>query len=147
MTSAPRCATSSTDEFADLAAAFNDMSRSLQTKQELLEHEQQEHQRLLLTIMPPPVAKRYRQGEQTISEDHQDVAVVFADIVGFDDYASGLDSATSLAELNELFRQFDEAAERVGVERVRTLAERVPRQLRADHAPGRQRAACARLRP
>ena len=70
--------------------------------------------------MPPTVAKRYRQGEQTISEDHQDVAVVFADIVGFDDYASGLDSATSLAELNELFRQFDEAAERVGVERVRT---------------------------
>jgi class 3 adenylate cyclase len=113
-------ATSSTDEFADLAGAFNEMSRSLQTKQELLEHEQQEHQRLLLTIMPPTVAKRYREGEQTISEDHQDVAVVFADIVGFDDYASGLDSATSLAELNELFRQFDEAAERVGVERVRT---------------------------
>ena len=111
---------SSTDEFADLASAFNEMSRSLQTKQELLDHEQQEHQRLLLTIMPPTVARRYRQGEQTISEDHQDVAVVFADIVGFDDYASGLDSVTSLAELNELFRQFDEAAERVGVERVRT---------------------------
>ena len=112
---------SSTDEFADLAVAFNDMSRSLQTKQELLEAEQAEHQRLLLTMMPETVAQRYRQGEQTISQDHQDVAVVFADIVGFDDYASGLDSATSLAQLNDLVRQFDEAAEQIGVERVRTL--------------------------
>ena len=120
-TSAPRSPSSSTDEFADLAAAFNDMSRSLQTKQELLEAEQAENERLLLTMMPETVAQRYRQGEQTISEDHQDVAVVFADIVGFDDYAGDLDSATSLAQLNELVRQFDEAAEQIGVERVRTL--------------------------
>ena len=112
---------SSTDEFADLAVAFNDMSRSLQTKQELLEAEQAEHQRLLLTMMPETVAQRYRQGEQTIAQDHQDVAVVFADIVGFDDYAGGLDSASSLAELNEIVRQFDDAAEQIGVERVRTL--------------------------
>ncbi len=112
---------SSTDEFADLAVAFNDMSRSLQTKQELLEAEQAEHQRLLLTMMPEAVAQRYRQGEQTIAQDHQDVAVVFADIVGFDDYAGGMDSASSLAELNEIVRQFDDAAEQIGVERVRTL--------------------------
>ena len=112
---------SSTDEFADLAVAFNDMSRSLQTKQELLEAEQAEHQRLLLTMMPEAVAQRYQQGEQTIAQDHQDVAVVFADIVGFDDYAGGMDSASSLAELNEIVRQFDDAAEQIGVERVRTL--------------------------
>jgi class 3 adenylate cyclase len=114
-------ASSSTDEFADLASAFNDMSRSLQTKQELLEAEQAEHQRLLLTMMPEPVAQRYRKGEQTISQDHADVAVVFADIAGFDEYAAGLDSAASLAQLNDLVREFDEAAERIGVERVRTL--------------------------
>lgn len=112
---------SSTDEFADLAGAFNDMSRSLQTKQELLEAEQREHERLLLTMMPESVAQRYRQGEETISQDHHDVAVVFADIVGFDEHASRLDSATALAQLNDIVRQFDEAAERVGVERVRTL--------------------------
>ncbi len=111
---------SSTDEFADLAAAFNDMSRSLQTKQELLEAQQQANERLLLTMMPADVAQRYRQGEQTITQEHQDVAVVFADIGGFDDYASGLDPNTALAELNDLFWQFDEAAERIGVERVRT---------------------------
>jgi class 3 adenylate cyclase len=113
--------TSSTDEFADLAVAFNDMSRSLQTKQQLLEAEQAEHQRLLLSLMPETVAQRYRQGEETISQEHQDVAVVFADIVGFDDYARDLDATASLAQLNDIVRQFDDAAARLGVERVRTL--------------------------
>jgi len=112
---------SSTDEFADLAAAFNDMSRNLQTKQQLLEAEQAEHQRLLHSMMPETVAARYQQGEETISQEHQDVAVVFADIAGFDEFARDLDTPTSLAQLNDILRQFDDAAARIGVERVRTL--------------------------
>ncbi len=112
---------SSTDEFADLAAAFNDMSRSLQTKQQLLEDEQAEHQRLLHSLMPETVAARYQQGEETISQEHQDVAVVFADIAGFDEFARDLDTPTSLAKLNDILRQFDDAAAHIGVERVRTL--------------------------
>jgi class 3 adenylate cyclase len=112
---------STTDEFADLAGAFNDMSRSLQLKQDLLDAEQAEHQRLPLSMMPESVAERYQQGEETISQEHQDVAVLFADIVGFDDYARGLDATVSLSQLNEIVRQFDEAAARLGVERVRTL--------------------------
>ena len=109
------------DEFGDLGAAFNDMSRSLRTKQELLEEQQAENDRLLLTLMPEAVAKRYRQGEETISQDHQDVSVVYADIVGFDALSSQLPSEQSLALLNELVRSFDEAAGRLGVEKIRTL--------------------------
>ena len=97
------------------------MSRSLRTKQELLEEQQAENDRLLLTLMPEAVAKRYRQGEETISEDHQDVSVVFADIVGFDALSAQLPSEQSLALLNELVRSFDEAAGRLGVEKIRTL--------------------------
>jgi methyl-accepting chemotaxis protein len=92
------------DEFGDLGAAFNDMSRSLRTKQELLEEQQAENDRLLLTLMPEAVANRYRQGEETISLDHQDVSVVYADIVGFDALSSQLPSEQSLALLNELVR-------------------------------------------
>ena len=74
----------SKDEFGDLGGAFNDMSRSLRTKQELLDEQKAENDRLLLTLMPEAVARRYRKGEETISQDHQDVSVVFADIVGFE---------------------------------------------------------------
>ncbi len=115
--------TRSHDEIADLGAAFNDLSRSLQIKADLLDAEQEEHERLLLTLMPEGVAKRYRQGDETIAEDHQDVTVLFADIVGFDDFSRGKESAEGLALLNSIVRSFDEAAERHGVERVRTTRQ------------------------
>lgn len=111
----------SKDEFGDLGAAFNDMSRSLRTKQELLDEQKAENDRLLLSLMPEAVARRYRQGEENIAQDHQDVSVVYADIVGFDDLSARLSSDESLTMLNDLVRSFDDAAARLGVEKVRTL--------------------------
>lgn len=111
----------SRDEIGELGRAFNDMSESLRLKQSLLDEQREENEHLLLTLMSESVAKRYRDGEETISEDHQDVSVVYAELVGFDDYAAKLTSEQELEQLNQLMRGFDEAAERTGVERVRTL--------------------------
>jgi class 3 adenylate cyclase len=111
------------DEFGDLSLAFNDMSRSLQVKQALIDEQQAENDKLLHTLMPESVARRYRDGEETIAEDHQDVSVLFADLIGFDDFAAGLGTDKELALLNDLVRQFDDTAEDKGIEKVRTLRE------------------------
>ena len=108
------------DELADVGTAFNDMSRSLQVKAELLEQQEAENDRLLLSLMPEPLIKQYRQGTHTVALDHQEVTVMFGDIVGFEEFASGLDSEDSLEKLNEILRSFDDAADRFGIERVRT---------------------------
>ncbi len=71
--------------------------------------------------MPEPVVQRYREGEETIAQDHQDVTVIFADIVGLDELSAELTSDELLAIVNKLVRQFDAAAENLGVEQVRTL--------------------------
>ena len=109
------------DEFGDLTVAFNDMSRNLAIKDELLAEQRRENDRLMLSLMPEPVVQRYREGEETIAQDHQDVTVIFADIVGLDDLSSELNSDELLAIENKLTRQFDAAAENLGVEQVRTL--------------------------
>ena len=109
------------DEFGDLTVAFNDMSRNLAIKEELLTEQRHENDRLMLSLMPEPVVQRYREGEETISQDHQDVTVIFADIVGLDDLSSDLNSDELLRIVNKLTRQFDAAAENLGVEQVRTL--------------------------
>ena len=109
------------DEIGDLTVAFNEMSRNLGIKEELLNEQRKENDRLLLSLMPEPVVQRYREGEQTIAQDHQDVTVIFADLVGLDELSEELPSEESLAILNELLREFDAAAEHLGVERVRTL--------------------------
>ena len=115
--------TGTRDEFAQLGRAFNDMSRSLQLKTDLLEEQQAENERLLLTLMPEAVATRYRSGDATIAEDHSDVSVIYADIVGFDDLSADLSSEDALALLNEIVTALDEAATRLGVERVRTTRQ------------------------
>lgn len=111
------------DEYAELGAAFNEFSRSLQTKADLLEAERAESQRILLSLMPEAVAERYRQGDETIAEDHADVTVIYADIVGFDDYAADMSSADAVAALNEIVLGMDELAAEFGVERVRTTKQ------------------------
>ncbi len=111
----------SRDEFGDLTVAFNDMSRNLSIKEELLAEQRRENDRLLLSLMPEPVVQRYREGEETIAQDHQNVTVIFADIVGLDELSTELSSDELLAIVNKLTRQFDAAAENLGVEQVRTL--------------------------
>jgi class 3 adenylate cyclase len=111
----------SRDEFGDLGNAFNDMAESLRIKQDLIDEQHDENERLLHTLMPEAVAERYKLGEQEIAEEHADVSVVFAELIGFDDYAQDLTSGEEIGRLNALMRGFDEAATKTGVEKVRTL--------------------------
>ncbi len=109
------------DEFGDLTVAFNDMTRNLRVKEELIAEQRRENDRLLLSLMPEAVAERYREGEEVVAQDHRDVTVIFADIVGLDELSTQLSSDDLLDVVNKLVRQFDAAAEEIGVERVRTM--------------------------
>ena len=111
----------SRDEIGDLTAAFNEMSRNLAIKDELLNEQRSENDRLLLALMPESVVQRYREGQETIAQKHQDVAIIFADIVGLDEISIDLSGDELVGIVDELFRQFDAAAESLGVERIRTF--------------------------
>ena len=111
----------SRDEIGDLTVAFNEMSRNLEIKEELLTEQRKENDRLLLSLMPEPIVRRYREGEQTIAQEHQDVAVIFADIVGLDAMPNELSGNELVGILDELIRELDSAAEALGVEPVRTV--------------------------
>ena len=107
------------DEFGDLSAAFNEMSSNLAIKQQLLDEKRKENDQLLSSLMPQTVVDRYRGGEESIAEEHQDVTVIYADLIGFDEISAELSADDSLAIINKLARQFDGAADSLGVERVR----------------------------
>ncbi|MGK2877643.1 MAG: adenylate/guanylate cyclase domain-containing protein [Solirubrobacterales bacterium] len=111
----------SRDEFGDLGTAFNDMSGSLAAKQALLTAQQDENERILGGLMPEPVVKRYRGGETDISDEHQNVTVVFTEVEGFDAFADRLPAAEALELLNSISRGFDEAAAKAGIEKVRSV--------------------------
>ncbi|MEO8814273.1 MAG: adenylate/guanylate cyclase domain-containing protein [Mycobacterium sp.] len=109
------------DEIGDLTSAFNEMGRSLQTKEKLLNEQRSQNDQLLLSLMPESVVRRYREGEQTIAQEHRNVSLVYAELLGIDEVSASLSGDELVAMVDALFSQFDSAAETCGVERIRTM--------------------------
>lgn len=109
------------DEFADLARTFNDMVISLQKSNAALVKKTDEHEKLLLNVLPAHVAERVKKGQDHIADTIPNVTVLYADLGGFLEL-SKIKSADELVTLlNEVVAGFDEAAERNGVEKVKTI--------------------------
>lgn len=88
-----------------------------------LQEEQEKSERLLLNILPKPIAERLKSGERTIADNFPEVTVLFADIVGFSQMSAHL-STTELVEfLNEIFSAFDELASQYGLEKIKTIGD------------------------
>jgi class 3 adenylate cyclase len=111
------------DEFGELGLAFNAVVQSLQTQTALVDHKNQENERLLLSVFPSAIARRLQRGETQIAEEVTNVAVLFADLKGFSRLVTSLSAHDSLAVLNDLVACFDDTAERFGLEKVKTIGD------------------------
>ena len=105
------------DELGDLTEAFNEMGRTLTVKDALLTEQRKANEQLLLSLMPEAVADRYRQGEEIVASEHQNVTVIFADVIGLDRLQSDLPASESLALINDLIGRIDHVANGLGLER------------------------------
>lgn len=89
----------------------------------LLQLEQDRSERLLLNILPGPIAERLKNSNQTIADGFADVTVMFADIVNFTQVASGMTPSQVFAMLNRIFSVWDELAEKYGIEKIKTIGD------------------------
>ncbi|MCP4211322.1 MAG: adenylate/guanylate cyclase domain-containing protein [Halieaceae bacterium] len=79
---------------------------------------------LLLNVLPSFIAERLKAApDKTIADRHQQVTVLFADIVGFTPLSARLSAVKTVEVLNEIFTTFDEICERAGVEKIRTIGD------------------------
>jgi class 3 adenylate cyclase len=83
----------------------------------------QENERLLLNILPEPIADRLRDGEPLIADRFDDVTLLFADIVEFTRLSSSMSPQELVGVLNEVFTVFDSLVERYGLEKVKTIGD------------------------
>jgi adenylate cyclase len=88
-----------------------------------LEAEQARSERLLLNILPAPIADQLRAGATTIAESRPDVTVLFADIVGFTPLGETLEAQELVELLNEVFVAFDELVATAGLEKIKTVGD------------------------
>jgi adenylate cyclase len=89
----------------------------------MLQVEQDRSEKLLLNILPGPIATRLKNSEQTIADGFADVTVMFADIVNFTRVAEGLTPQGVFSMLNRVFSRFDELAEKHGLEKIKTIGD------------------------
>ena len=95
----------------------------LNHEKQLLEVEQMKTEKLMLNILPRPIAERLKRGEKNISGSYPDVSILFSDLVGFTKMSSQV-SATDLVKLlNDLFTRFDKRADSLGLEKIKTIGD------------------------
>jgi class 3 adenylate cyclase len=82
-----------------------------------------ETERLLLNILPPPIADRLRAGERVIADRFDDASLLIADIVGFTELSSGMTAGALVELLNDIFSVCDALVERHGLEKVKTIGD------------------------
>ncbi len=88
-----------------------------------LEDERARSRRLLLNVLPQRIVDRLDAGEERIADRHDDVTVLFSDVVGFTRIAAELTASTLIDELNALFSDFDAICAETGVEKIKTIGD------------------------
>jgi class 3 adenylate cyclase len=96
-------------------------------------------ERLIRNVLPEAIAERLKGDERRIAEHFPEATVLFADLVGFTPLAERLTPAQLVSALDDIFSEFDDIADRHGLEKIKTIGDAymvvggVPAP-RADHA-------------
>jgi class 3 adenylate cyclase len=97
--------------------------QALDREHRLLLAEEERSERLLLNVLPAPIAARLKAGEAVIADAFPEVTVLFADLVDFTRRSQRIGPAQVVATLNELFSVFDRLAQRHGLEKIKTIGD------------------------
>src|SRR5882672_8616278 len=95
----------------------------LDEQHKLLQQEQEKSERLLLNILPGPIAERLREQHATIADGFADVTVMFSDIINFTRLSEEMPPKFMVTMLNEVFSHFDLLAEKYGLEKIKTIGD------------------------
>lgn len=134
------------DELGEVTRAFHQMYQRVRQEirdraqaEAALRVEQERSERLLLNILPRPIAEQLKRNQKVTAHRFESVTILFADIVGFTEVAARISAKELVFILNEIFSAFDRLADRYGLEKIKTIGDAymvvggLPNP-RADHA-------------
>jgi class 3 adenylate cyclase len=102
--------------------AIDDKARRLFKARSELSAERDKSELLLANVLPPPVASRLR-SQEAVADDFPNVAVIFADIVGFTRVSKHIGARATVEMLNAFFSRADHGLELFGIEKVKTIGD------------------------
>jgi len=111
------------------AASFNLIAalytfRRAEDYQDAFEAEHERSEQLLLNLVPASIAMRLKsRPNEIIADTLPHVTILFADVVGFTQRASGMPAGQLVAFLNRIFLAFDRLADDLGLEKIKTIGD------------------------
>ena len=99
------------------------LRESEQIHLQVIEEERARSDRLLLNILPQPIANRLKGGESRIVNSFDEASVIFADLVGFTTLATKIPPTALIHLLDQIFSAFDELADQRGMEKIKTIGD------------------------
>jgi class 3 adenylate cyclase len=105
-----------------LFAAVMLLGEAVRTRR-ALQREEEESERLLLNVLPAPIATRLKQHEDLIADRFPDVTVLFADLVDFTRRSQRSSPQQVVEVLDELFSAFDQLTRGHGLEKIKTIGD------------------------
>jgi adenylate cyclase len=134
------------DELGEVAQAFQEMYERVwqeisdrKLAETALKEEQQKSEKLLLNILPMSIADQLKAESGAIASRFEEATILFADIVDFTGLAAHASPSDLVQMLNDIFSAFDCIADRLGLEKIKTIGDAymvvggLPKA-RADHA-------------
>ena len=101
--------------------------KHLRDKEKQLMHElaeeQEKSENLLLNILPEEIAERLKKGESNIATKHDNVTMLFADIVNFTPQSKDLNPNKLIVILNKIFSSFDDLSTKYKIEKIKTIGD------------------------
>lgn len=99
------------------------VKKKLEEEQEMLAAERLKSENLLLNILPSSIAKRLKDEEKIIANEHHEAAILFADIVSFTNTSQHIAPALLVENLNKIFTHFDNLADEYDLEKIKTIGD------------------------
>lgn len=87
------------------------------------EREHARSERLLLNVLPGPIAARLKRRQEVIADRFPEATVLFADIEGFTPMSAGLPPERVVELLDDVFSAFDRLADERGLEKIKTIGD------------------------
>ncbi len=88
-----------------------------------LEFEKRRADGILATVLPRDIVRALKRSDKLPPRLYDDVTVLFCDIVGFTAYSEKHSPDTVFSELETLIEQFEEIAQKHGLEKIKTIGD------------------------
>ena len=106
--------------FVTVWYAMREVSRA----ESAMEVEYERSEALLANILPGPIADKLKNPAHGVIADHyDDASILFADIAGFTERASGIEPVELVGFLDRLYTTFDRLVDRHGLEKIKTTGD------------------------